>query len=352
MFTTISLWNYFQEKTELEIFLERFYKQHGQYFPLEYYPPCHNDAELFQLVCHFFEEHKKYPHPEELSEEKFFPGEIQVQLERHYRYMYSVLHMHAFYEMVYVLQGECQHEVDNQAMLLQKGDLCIIPPEVAHSVTVNSDSIVINILLRASSFTEQFSGLLRKIPVLSEFFHEIIYSDIYKRYLLFHTGEDELLFEQVLEMYVEQENKAPCYESILNGQFVVFLGKLLQRHQASVEYPQNYAERFSVIPQIISYIHQNCCNITLQSCAEAYHFNPQYLSRILKKETGKSFSSILMEEKMQKAGGLLRESSLSVRQTSELLGFADSSYFMKVFKKYFGCTPSVYRQRYAAFDKI
>lgn len=352
MFTVSSIWDYLKTYTDLELFLKQFYDLHHQYYPLEYYPPFSNDDALLPLANEFFQNHKNLLHPEELSEEQFFQSHLHVQIVRHYRYLYSVSHTHAFFEMVYVLKGECSHEVDNQSLSLHTGDLCIIPPGVMHSVTVNTDSIVLDILLRASSFTKQFSALLSQIPVLSEFFNEIVYSDTYKKYLLFHTENDPVLSNHVLEMYAEQENQLPCYENILNGQLLVFLGKLLQRHQDSIEYPPNYAERFSSVPRILNYIRQNCCDVTLGSCADAFHFNPQYLSKLLKKETGKNFSTLLTEEKMEKAGSMLLESSVSVQQLGELLGFSDPSYFMKVFKKHFGCTPSAYRSNHTSSKKL
>ena len=209
---------------------------------------------------------------------------------------------------------------------------------------MNSDSIVLNILLRASSFTDAFSSLLKNASILSDFFNEIVYSNTYKQYLLFRTGEDEQIQHQVLEMYTEQENKQPYFESILNGQLISFLGRLLQHHETSVEYPDSYIERFSIVPKITSYIRQNCSDVTLNFCAETFHFNPQYLSSLLKKHTGKSFSSLLTEARMERASILLLESSISIQELGSLLGYSDSAYFMKVFKKHFGPTPSSYRK--------
>ena len=78
----------------------------------------------------------------------------------------------------------------------------------------------------------------------------------------------------ILEMFAEQENQLPYYENILNGSLVSFLGKLLQRHEASVEYPDSYMERFSSVPRITSHIRRHCTEITLESCAVPFTSTP------------------------------------------------------------------------------
>ncbi len=345
MFTESSLWDSTRNYNDTELYLKNFYDTYHQYYPLEYFPPKNESQyNALQIATDFLHQHAVYSTPAELPEAQFFQNSLQIKIVRHHRYMYSVNHTHAFFEMIYVLQGECFNTVDGQSLPLEKGDICIIPPKVIHSIAVNSNSIVLNILLRTSSFTDAFSSLLKNTNILSEFFNEIVYSNTYKQYMLFRTGEDEQIQHQVLEMYTEQENKQPYFESILNGLLIAFLGRLLQLHETSVEYPDSYIERFSIVPKITSYIRQNCCDVTLNSCAETFHFNPQYLSSLLKKHTGKSFSSLLTDARMDRAAILLLESSISIQELGSLLGYSDASYFMKVFKKHFDHTPSSYRE--------
>lgn len=338
MFTEASLWKSIKEFSAVEIFMKDYYEKYHQHCPLEYYIRKES-AELPAEAVPFLPS----SNPAELPESQYFQNALQIKIVQHIRYMHSPDHTHAFYEMIYVMTGECFNVVDGQPLPLKQGDICLIPPKVGHSITVNSDSIVLNILLRSSTFTSTFSSLLKDVRFLSDFFNEIIYSNTYKKYLLFHTQEDELLRHMVLEMFTEQENRLPFYESILNGQLIAFLGKLLQRHENSMEYPSEYMKRFSNVPQITSYIRQYYSTVTLNSCAAFFHFNPQYLSTLLKKNTGKSFSALLTDARMEHAAALLSESPVSVRELSEILGYSDPAYFMKVFKKYFGCTPSVYR---------
>ena len=82
---------------------------------------------------------------------------------------------------------------------------------------------------------------------------------------------------------------------------------------------------------------------TLQTAAAHFHVSTSYFSSLVKRQFGKSFMVILTEVKMEKAAELLFKTDMSLNQISEFLGYTDSSYFMKVFKKFYQITPSEYR---------
>ncbi len=78
--------------------------------------------------------------------------------------------------------------------------------------------------------------------------------------------------------------------------------------------------------------------VTLHSVAEQLYINSSYLSRLFKKETGKSFSAYVLERKMETAKKALLEGA-KVYDAAASTGYRDVSYFTKVFRKYWGITP-------------
>ena len=84
--------------------------------------------------------------------------------------------------------------------------------------------------------------------------------------------------------------------------------------------------------------------ISLNSIARKYHFSVGYLSRMIKKETGYSFSDILVSMRLFEAMLLLKENEVKVGFIGERVGFKDSRYFSQIFKKIFACTLSEYRK--------
>ncbi|MGL6248296.1 MAG: PocR ligand-binding domain-containing protein [Culicoidibacterales bacterium] len=97
----------------------------------------------------------------------------------------------------------------------------------------------------------------------------------------------------------------------------------------------------------IEYIYTNKSkNATVEKMAEICHVSPSYFSRLFSKETGENFSSFSSKLKVEWAKCILKEHNISIKEISDELGFSEAGYFVKVFKKYEGITPAVYRKYY------
>jgi YesN/AraC family two-component response regulator len=103
----------------------------------------------------------------------------------------------------------------------------------------------------------------------------------------------------------------------------------------------------STLKPAIEYIYQNKSeNISAEKMAKICHISQSYFSRLFAKEIGDSFSNYLSRLKIQWAKNILEETDMSVNQISEEIGFNEPGYFIKIFKKYEGVTPSIYRKYY------
>lgn len=86
-------------------------------------------------------------------------------------------------------------------------------------------------------------------------------------------------------------------------------------------------------------------DLTLKLLAEEVYLNPTYLGRIFKQETGESFSSYLINLRIEKAKELLRNPALKIYEVCEQVGYNDPAHFTHVFKKTVGITPQDYKMR-------
>ncbi|PNV61465.1 hypothetical protein C0033_14350 [Clostridium sp. chh4-2] len=102
----------------------------------------------------------------------------------------------------------------------------------------------------------------------------------------------------------------------------------------------NYA---SFKEELAELIKQQYKTLTLKEVASYFHLSTSHTSSLIKQQTGQTLSGLLLDEKMLHAQTLLVDTSLSITQIAAYLGYKNDSYFMMVFKKYFGCTPSQYR---------
>ena len=99
-----------------------------------------------------------------------------------------------------------------------------------------------------------------------------------------------------------------------------------------------------LIRSIVMYIDSNYSKeISLSAIAENSHVSKEHLSRTFKKETGITLSDYIARRRTKKAGELLKTTTLSISEISSFVGYSDNNYFVKIFKKHYGMTPSKYR---------
>ncbi len=107
--------------------------------------------------------------------------------------------------MIYVLNGSCRNTVYGNTEILNEGSFCIISPHSTHSIEIFDDSIVLNILVRTSTFEERYCTLLKSENMLSSFLLDGIFSENHPSHLLFSLDNETKLKDIILEMYREQQ---------------------------------------------------------------------------------------------------------------------------------------------------
>ncbi|RHR26260.1 response regulator [Clostridium sp. AF19-22AC] len=103
----------------------------------------------------------------------------------------------------------------------------------------------------------------------------------------------------------------------------------------------------TVIDKVIVFIEENYqTNISLNDIAKTVYLSPSYLSSMITRETGKSFTDILNEIRIQKAIELLKDPKRKIADVAYNVGFNEPQYFSIVFKKVTQLTPREYREMF------
>lgn len=97
---------------------------------------------------------------------------------------------------------------------------------------------------------------------------------------------------------------------------------------------------------ILKYIDENVLNndMSLSSMSEYFNSHPNTISLLFKKELKMSYKDYVMHLRIERAKTLLVENEYSVSQICEMVGYANPSHFVKVFKENTGVTPNIYRK--------
>lgn len=102
---------------------------------------------------------------------------------------------------------------------------------------------------------------------------------------------------------------------------------------------RNYLDE---IMNIIQYNYDK--NISITDLAKSVFMSPGYLSRAFKEEVGITLKEYILQKKIERAKELLLHKSTSVKIVSNSLGFKDSLYFSRIFKKKTGLSPLEFKK--------
>lgn len=108
-----------------------------------------------------------------------------------------------------------------------------------------------------------------------------------------------------------------------------------------------FDEAAKLMEQIREYIDCHYMeNLTAAALGNEIGISQGYLSQLIKKETGKTYSELIQQKKLEKAKELLRYSEKTVGEIAQETGYSDYYYFTKTFKRLTKMTPSEYRKKY------
>lgn len=85
--------------------------------------------------------------------------------------------------------------------------------------------------------------------------------------------------------------------------------------------------------------------LTLIDVAEHFNKNPNYLSTIFTEYVGINFKDYIIDIRLEKAEADLHNTNKTVSEIANNLGYYNVSYFIKIFKRKYGCTPKQYCDR-------
>ena len=99
-----------------------------------------------------------------------------------------------------------------------------------------------------------------------------------------------------------------------------------------------------VVDNIKAYIRNNSeKTLTLEKISSLFFLNPSYCSFLFKEKTGVNFIDYVNQVRIDKAKAMLESSEEKVYKIAKALGYDNSKYFFRVFKKQTGLTPEEYR---------
>ncbi|MBO5203847.1 MAG: helix-turn-helix domain-containing protein [Clostridia bacterium] len=268
-----------------------------------------------------------------------------VCMRSHPRFRAFPSHTHDFIEIMYVCGGSITHEIGGRAVTVKAGDMIILGRDTRHSIKPSTISdIGINLIISADLFEVLLNTLRHDSSLNTRRLKTLLDRGDDKRFYLFRSSESV----QISNLMESMIYSVVCKENI-DGYVLEQSVKLLLCYLCSVsedsereESEDTYGEQTK--KKIVKYIRSSYSTATLTEAAEMLGLSPTYLSRWIRRHFGVSFKELLMRERFAVASDLLRTTDLPIGDIFLHIGYENSSYFHKEFKKRFGMTPNNYRR--------
>ncbi|MEO2202901.1 AraC family transcriptional regulator [Paenibacillus pabuli] len=275
----------------------------------------------------------------------FLDGNIFINKQQ--RFSPIPAHTHDFVEINYMYSGSCTQYVNDEKIELQKGHIVVMDKDVVHRVDeIGEDDILINILVHENFLsTDILFEAVQVHSIFSEFLvNAIREKSAYRNFLLIDASENTTILPVLRGMMVEHFSRKPFREEIIKNYFSIFSYEISRELEKwALEGTRNPAK--PKLMEIVHYIDRHYRDATLESLAETFQYNKNYLSLKIRKELGKGFLELLNDKRLSVARKLLRESDLNTAEIAYEIGYSDPSYFYKLFKQRYKKTPFKYRNK-------
>lgn len=247
-------------------------------------------------------------------------------------------------KMIYVFEGSIEINTSGNQIYLDKGKLIFINAHSRTIITNNEKNSVLFIFhLKKKFFTLEF---IDRLSEYSTFYNFINYCEMDKNSLHAHLVYD-------CNNFIVRQKLFILMKLISQKEFQFIRSSLLEffDYLQNSEYNKLVAELSTNVGctefyEILKYIYINYENVTLNALANKFNYHRNYLSAMIKKESGMTLSEHIQNAKLDRAKILLTDSSAPILEISSKIGYTDVSYFNRLFKKNYGCTPKEYRKIY------
>ncbi len=160
---------------------------------------------------------------------------------------------------------------------------------------------------------------------------------------VFHYGRDDrirLCHEKMFEANQLKNNRDLIMNSILYEYLFLLASKFPKEQVAAGEKQAVYVE------EALKYLEMqyDSSSITVQAVADYLGLDRSYLHRVFRKATGVPPQEYLLDLRIRKSCSLLRQTNLPVAVIALSVGYEDTLYFSRLFKKKKGVSPSDYRK--------
>ena len=154
-------------------------------------------------------------------------------------------------------------------------------------------------------------------------------------------------FDQAGELWKYARDRNISHDFRTQAKFLsLFLETCIKAIDSIDEQPPELSDQQEkIVNQVKTYIdHHYREDVTITELAKFSGYTPNYLGALFQKFLGKSIHQYLLDVRFDYAKNLLVEDKLQIKNIAFQVGFNDSLYFSRLFRKKFGVSPTKFKR--------
>ncbi len=279
-----------------------------------------------------------------VDSEKFLQKGKLIDVRTHTRFVHFPKHRHNFVEVIYMCQGTTTHIIDGNKVVLEEGDLLFLNQNATQEILPAGErDIAINFIILPQFFDIAFEMIGADDNMLRDFLVGSLTEDSRKTsYLYFHVSEvlpiQNLIENMIWSLLNVQWNKRSANQMTMGLLFLHLMNHIEKMETGGKAYHKEFEA------MVLNYVETQYKEGSLAELAEIMGYNIYWLSREIKRKTGKTYKELVQTKRMNQAVYMLTNSKIPVSEIIQMVGYDNTSYFHRKFKEKYGISPKEFRQ--------
>ena len=290
---------------------------------------------------------------DEIDSERVLQDGKLIDMRPHVRFIHFPLHTHNYVEFIYMCRGETVHIIDGQRITLKQGDLLFMNQHAKQEILpAGENDIAVNFMILPAFFDTAFTMMEHEKNPLKDFLISCLtQEDIGGNFLYFNVADvpqiQNIMENLIWNMLSERASASSSIEASSDYRMInqITMGLLflnLLKHADTLHVARHSYEQ-EIVFGLLRYIDSEYQSASLSDFSRKVKEEEYVLSRMIKKNTGRTFKDLLQEKRLSKACELLKNTDISIADISVLVGYDNTSFFHRLFRRTYDMSPRDYR---------
>lgn len=264
-----------------------------------------------------------------------------ITIRPHTRFIHFPEHTHDYVEVVYMCTGKTTHIVNGRYITLEQGDLLFLSQSATHEVCKAEETdVAVNFIVLPDFFSTTLSFIGEEETPLRRFLVDCLCGrDTGPGFLHFVVSEvipiQNLVENLLWTLLKETPNKRKMGQMTMALLFLQLMG-----HTETLIYED---QEDAAVLRVLRYVETNYAHSSFAEITEKLHYDPSWLSREIKRKTGKTYTQLIQEKRLAQAAFLLKNTDRNVSDIALAVGYENISYFHRIFAGAYRKSPKHYR---------